>query len=136
VRHVEIEVLRNLERERLHVELAQRLREHAALAHARRVIAADEMHGDRGVDGTVEPHLEQVDVRDASPHLVELVLLEDRGVRVACAVDLDVEDGVQARLAGERAAKLAHLHGDRDRLGAPVEHAGDDALLAQAPRLA
>jgi len=45
-------------------------------------------------------------------------------------------DGVQARLAGERAAKLAHLHGDRDRLGAPVEHAGDDALLAQAPRLA
>ena len=36
---------------------------------------------------------------------------------------------MQAGRAGQRAAKLTLLDGDRDRLAAPVEHAGDDALL-------
>ena len=68
--------------------------------------------------GAVEPDLVQVDVRDAAPDLVQLVVLEDRGVRLARAVDLDVEDRVEARGAGQRAAQLALLDADRDRLAA------------------
>ena len=95
-----------------------------------------QLHRDRGVDRLVEPDLLQVDVRDAAAHLVDLVLLEDRRVRLARAVDLDVEDRVEARRAGERAAQLALRDGDRDRLAAAVEHARDEPLLAQAARLA
>ena len=88
------------------------------------------------VDRLVEPDLLQVDVRDAAAHLVHLVLLEDRGVRRAAAVDLDVEDRVQAGRAGQRAPELAL--GDEIATGSPraVEDAGDEALLAQAARLA
>ncbi len=101
-----------------------------------RELAADQVHGDRGGDRLVEADLVQVDVRDAAADLVHLVVLEDRRVRGAGAVDLDVEDRVQAGRAGERAPKLALLDRDRDRLAAPVEHAGDEALAAQAARLA
>ncbi len=97
-------MLRHLERQRLDRDLAQRLREHAALAHAGRVLAAVELDGDRGADGAVEPDLLQVDVRHAAAHGIDLVLLENRRVRLPLAVDLDVEDRVQARRAGERAA--------------------------------
>ena len=94
-----------------------------------------QVDGDRGLDRLVEPHFLQVDVRDAAPHGIDLVLLEDRRVRLALAVDLDVEDRVEARGAGERAAELALLDGDRDRLAAAVENARHEALLAQAARL-
>ncbi len=96
-------MLRHLERERLDGDLAQRLREHAALAHARRVLAAEQMNRDGGLDRLVEPHLLQVDMRHAAPHGIDLVLLEDRRVRLPLAVDLDVEDRVEAAGAGERA---------------------------------
>ena len=128
-------MLRHLERQRLDRDLAQRLREHAALAHARRVVAAEELHGDRGLDRLVEPHLLQVDVRDAAPHGIDLVLLEDRCVRLSLAVDLDVEDRVQARRTGERAPQLALGDGDRDRLAVAVEDARHEPFLAQAARL-
>ena len=49
--------------------------------HARRVLAADQVHGDGRGDRLVEPNLVQVDVRDAAADLVQLVVLEDRGVR-------------------------------------------------------
>ena len=53
----------------------------------------------------------------------------------AAAVDHDVEHRVHAAVAGEGGAQVAL--GDRDRVRplAPVENAGDQALLAQAPRL-
>jgi hypothetical protein len=135
LRDVEIDVLRHLERQRLDVELAQRLREHAALAHTRRVLAPGQLDGDRRMNRLVEPDLLQVDVHHVPAHLVQLVVLEDRGVALARAVDLDVEDRVEAAGAGQRAPELALLHADRNRLAAPVEDAGDEALLAQAPRL-
>ena len=43
---VEIDVLRHLERQRLDLDLAQRLREHAAFLDARRDVAAGEVDGD------------------------------------------------------------------------------------------
>ena len=128
-------MLWDLQRQRFHGHLAQRLREHASLAHARRVVAAVELDGDRGLDGLVEPHLLQVDVRDAAPHGIDLVLLEDRRVRLSLAVDLDVEDRVQAGRTGERAPELALGDGDRHRLAVPVEDARDEPLLAQTARL-
>ena len=87
------------------------------------------------LDRPVEPHLLQVDVRHAAAHRIDLVLLEDRGVRLALAVDLDVEDRVQAAGAGQRAAELPLRDGDRDRLAAAVEDARHEPLLAQAARL-
>ena len=49
-------------RQRLDVELARDLLQHAALLDARRL--ADELHRDRRVDRLVEPNLVEVDVRD------------------------------------------------------------------------
>ena len=90
-------MLRHLERKCLDGHLTQRLRENAALAHARRVLAAHELDGDRRVDRLVEPDLLQVDVRDTAAHRVDLVLLQNRRVGLAFAVDLDVENRVEAR---------------------------------------
>ena len=68
-------------------------------------------------------------MRDAAPHGIDLVLLEDRGVSLALAVDLDVEDRVEAGGAGERAAQLALGDADRDRLAAAVEDARHEPSL-------
>ena len=74
-------------------------------------------------------------MRDAAAYGVDLEVLEDRGVRLALAVDLDVEDRVEARGARERAAQLALCDGDSDRIAAPVEDAGNETRLPQAARL-
>ena len=128
-------MLRHLERQRLDRDLAQRLGKDTALAHARRVVPAVKLDGHRSLDRLVEPHLLQVDVRDAAPHGIDLVLLEDRRVRRALAVDLDVEDRVQAGGARERAAQLTLGDADGDRLAVSVEDARNEPLLAQAARL-
>ena len=86
------------------------------------------------MDRLVEPNFLQVDVRDRAANVVELVLLEHRRVGLA-AVDHDVEHGVQPARAGERVAQVALGDRDRVRLLAAVEDAGDQPLLAQAPRL-
>ena len=91
-------------------------------------LAADQVHGHGRGDRPVEPDLVQVDVRDAAAHLVQLVVLEDRGVRLARAVDLDVEDRVQA--ARRRSARgAARAPRSQIATGSPraVEDAGDDA---------
>ena len=124
--------LRDLERQRLDVDLVRDLVQDAALAHADRV--ADERDLDRGLDRLVEADLLEVDVRDLAAHLVALVLLEDRRVSRA-AVDLDVEHGVRPGRARERRPQVALGDRDRDRLGPPVEDARDQPLLAQAARL-
>src|SRR5919201_1862954 len=57
------------------------------------------------MDRLVEPHLVEVDVGDVAAQRILLVVLEDRRVRVAVAVEDDVEDGVQSAGAGEHATK-------------------------------
>ena len=128
-----LDVLGDLHRQRLDGQLARHLREHPALLAAGRL--ADERDVDRRLDRLVEPDLVQVDVRDVSAHDVLLVVLQDRRVRARPALDDDVEDRVQAARAGQRAPEVALLDGDRLRLAAAVQDAGDDPLPAQAPRL-
>ena len=59
---VGLEVLRDLERKRLDVDLVRHLLEDAALARADRL--ADERDDDGSLDRLVEPDLLEVDVRD------------------------------------------------------------------------
>ena len=99
------------------------------------LLGADQVHGDGSGDRLVEADLVQVDVDDVALDLVDLVVLEDRRVG-AGAVDLDVENRVQAGGAGERPAELTLLDRERDRLVTPVEHAGDEPLAAQTARFA
>src|SRR5690242_9577326 len=106
-------MLGHLERQRLDAHLAQRLRQDAALAHAGCVVAAVQLDGHGSLDRLVEPYFVEIDMRDASPDGIDLVLLENRRMRLALAVDLDVEDRVQAGGAGERPAKLALRNADR-----------------------
>ena len=100
-----------------------------------RIVAAVQLDGDGSLDRLVEPNLVQVDVRDAAPHRIDLVLLENRRVRLALAVDLDVEDRVQAGRTGERAPQLTLGDADGNGLAVAVEDARDEPLLAQATRL-
>ena len=127
-------MIRNLERQRLHTDLALHLREHAALFHADGL--ADEIDRDGRLDRLVEPHLVQVDVREASARNFLLVVLEHGRMRRLLTGEDDVEDRVQAGVAGQRAPELALGHAERmGRLAAPVEDAWDEPLVAQAPRV-
>ena len=56
-------------------------------------------------------------------------------MRLPLAVDLDVEDRVEAGRTGEGAAKLTLGDADRDRLAVAVEDARHQPLLAQTARL-
>ena len=69
-------------------------------------------------------------------HLVDLVVLEDRRVRAACAVDLHIENRVESGRARQGTPKLPLLDGERHRLTAAVQDARDEAAGSQAPRLA
>ena len=131
---VELEMLGDLQRQRLDRDLAIDLREHAALGHADRL--TDELHDDARLDRAVEPHLLQVDVGDPTLDRMLLVVLEDRRVGRVLALERHVEDRVQAVAAGEHAPQLTLGDADRLRvLAATVEHARDQPLLAQAARL-
>ena len=131
-RDVDLELLRDLERQRLDVDLVRDLGEDAALLDADRL--ADERDHDGGLDRLVEADLLEVDVRDRAAHLVALVVLEDRRVRRA-AVDGDVEHGVASRPASSapraaRARRSRSRRARRGRRGRP-----EQPLPAQAPRL-
>ena len=128
-------MIRNLERQRLDADLALHLREHAALLHADGL--ADEIDRHGRLDRLVEPHLVQVDVREASAGNFLLIVLENSRMRRLLAGQDDVENCVEAGIARQRAPKLAFGHAERVwRLAAPVEDAGDEPLVAQAPRVA
>ena len=87
--------------------------------------------------GLVEAHLLEIEVVDLPADRIDLVVLEDRRVRRLLPRQDDVEDRVQPVAAGQHAAQLALGHADRVRLvPAPVEDAGDQAVLAQPARLA
>ena len=133
-RDVDLEVLRDLERQRLDVDLVRHLREHAALLHAGRL--ADERDRDGGLDRPVETNLLQIDVRDPPADGIQLVLLQHRGVRLtAVAAEDDVQHRVRPGRAGERVAEVAFRNRDRNGGLAPVENAGDQPAPAQATRL-
>ena len=131
---VQREPVGDLHRERLDVHLAGRLLEHAAFDGALRL--ADELHHDLGLDRTVEPDLVEVDVEEAVPGRVELVVLEDGVMRLLRALDDDVEDRVQAVVAGQDAPKLSLSDRERmRRLAVAVEHARDLTGRAQTAGL-
>ena len=88
------------------------------------------------LDRLVEADLLEVDVGDAAGDHVLLVVLEDRRMGRLLAFEHDVEDRVQARWAGQDAAKLSLGDTDRvRRLPAPVEDAGNHPVAAQAARI-
>src|SRR5438094_767103 len=129
---VEVDVLRNLHRQRLDIDLALHLREHAALLRTDGL--ADQLDGDARLDRLVEPHLLEIDVRDVTADRILLVVLEDRGMGRRLALEHDVEDRVEPAGAGQHTPEIALRHADR--IGAfplPVEDAGDEPLLAQPP---
>ena len=131
---VDLDPLGNLHRQRLDVDLARDLREHAALLRADGL--ADELDHDLRLDRLVEADLLEVDVGDAAGDHVLLVVLEDRRMGRLLAFEHDVEDRVQARGAGQDAAKLSLGDTDRvRRLPAPVEDAGNHPVAAQAARI-
>ena len=132
---VGLDRLGHLHRQRLDVDRRRRLVEDAALLDPRRVLGAVQMDVDGRLDRDVEPHFLQVDVADVAADRIPLVLLQDRRMRGALALEHDVEHGVQPRGAGEGGAELALADRERLRGRAPVEDAGNEALLAQAPRL-
>jgi hypothetical protein len=123
----------NLHRQRLDVHLTRDLAEDAALLDPRRL--ADELDDDLSVDGLIEPHFLEIDVEEPGPGRVELVLLEDGVMGLLRALEDDVEDRVQAVVAGEHAPELALLDAELVRLAAvAVEDAGDEPVRAQAAR--
>ncbi len=65
-------------RQRLDVDLAQRLVDDAALLDARRVVDADQLDRDDRLDRDVEVHAHEVDVRRLTAHRMVLGVLEDR----------------------------------------------------------
>jgi hypothetical protein len=75
----------------------------------------------------------QVDVEEARADRVELVLLDDRVVRLLLPLKDDVEDGVEAVIAGQRLAQLTFFDGERMRLVAvPIEDSRDEPSRTQA----
>ncbi len=124
------ERLGDLRRQRLDVQLARDLLEHAAALGAGRVVAADELQRHDRVDRDVEVHAQQVDVHRLAAHRVVLGALQDG--RRGLAVGDDLEHGAPG---GKRVAQLARVGAEGDRVAvASVEDAGDAAAAAQAAR--
>ena len=122
-----------LHRESLDAHLAVDLTEDAAFLLAGSL--ADELDDDARLDRLVEPHLVQVDVEEPGARRIQLVFLDDRMVGLLLALEDDVEDRVQAVVTRQRLAELALLDAERMRLvPTPVENAGDQTLITQAPR--
>ena len=126
MRDVDLDVLGDVRRERLDVDLARDEREHPARLRA--LGLADELDDDGRVDGLVETHLAQVDVRDRPAQRILLVLGEDRRMHRRLALDHHVEDRVQAGGACDGSAQRAL--GDRRsaRVTLAVQHAGNEPL--------
>ena len=103
---VELEVLGDLHRQRLDVDLARDLRERAALA-ARPAVSADELRRSRSRDRLVETDLLEVDVRQLPAERILLVVLEDRRMRRLLAVETTSRIACIPPSLVERAAKLA-----------------------------
>ena len=111
-------------------ERLQHLVDHAALAGHQLGLAL-EVDGDLDVDRLVQVDPDEVDVEHVAAHGVALHVLHQRGRAVA--VDLEVDDRVQALLGDERGAQLPPLDREGDGVGPQaVDDAGDLALAAEA----
>ncbi len=90
-RDVEDDPVGDLGRQRFDGDLAGDVLEHAAGLDARGVLDALELDRDIGLDRFVELHLLQVEVLDAAPHRVQLLLLDDYRDGFG-ALDLEIEE--------------------------------------------
>jgi hypothetical protein len=95
-------VVGHFHRERLDEHLAVDLAEDAAFLLARGL--AGELDDDARLDRLVEPHLVQVDVEKPGPRGIQLIVLDDRVMRLLLALENDVEDRVQTVTAGQSLA--------------------------------
>src|SRR5439155_290405 len=102
--------------------------EHPALLDARGLLHAEELDRDLGLDLLVQLDLEQVEVEQAPPHRIALLLLDDHG-RGLAAVELEVEQRPAARQHRPGVA-LGHLEG-LSLAAAAVYDAGNQARAAQ-----
>ena len=118
---VDVDVLGNLHRESLDLELARDERDDAARLGADRF--ADEVNDDRCLDRLIEPHLAEVDVGDLPAHGILLILGQDRRMHGRLTLEHDVEDRVQPRRPGHRGPQILLRDRDRARMPLPVEHA-------------
>ena len=110
---VDLDVLGDLGRKRLDLELARDEREDAAGLHT--LGLADELDDDRRLDRLVEPDLAQVDVRDGAADRVLLVVGEDRRVDGLLALD--------GRRRGSRAGRRARSARPRSCSGTAIARA-------------
>jgi hypothetical protein len=128
--HIELDALGHFERQRLDGDLADHLRQDAALLHT--LGLSDQLDHDLRLDRLVEPHLLQVDVSQAAGQHVLLIVLQDRRMSRLLTVENDVEDRVEAAVTGEHAPQGALGNANcMRRLATPVEDAGDDSFASQ-----
>jgi hypothetical protein len=124
----ELQALGDVVRQRLDVDLARDVLEHAALLGPRRVLAAEEVQRHDRVDGHVEIHAQEVDVHRVPADGVTLGVLQHRGGGVPAELQLD-----HRAARGQRVAQLALVDGEGERVvAAAVEDAGHLAFTAQA----
>ena len=124
-------MLRDVGREHLDLDLAQRVVEHAPeVPHT--VGDADQVHRHLEGDLLVGPDLVEVEVEDlARAQRVTLDLADQRLDRGA-AVDGDVHDRGAGADADQHLVERRRVHGQRLRgTVVPVDHAGDFTLAAE-----
>jgi hypothetical protein len=127
VRDVDRDVLGNVGGQRLDVQLARDLLEHAAALHSGRVLGAGELDENGRVHLLAQVHLDQVEVHHVGAHRVQLLVLHhdrDHGV----AADLQVDHG---RAGVQRLAQRARI--DLERLALAAAAAVDDARHEAGP---
>ena len=91
--------------------------------------------GNGHVDRLIEPHLDEVDVLEASLHRMKREVANHR--EELFAVEGQLEDGVLPKLAAEHCRDFLRWDGDgRRREPLSVRDGGNEPALAQAARLA
>ena len=129
-RHVHVDRLGDVGRQRLDVELVGHVLEHAALLDAGRLLGALEVTCTGRLDLLVEAHLEQVDVEQLVTDRVLLLVLHDH--RAGRAVDLEVDQRGSVRPARARSVSAFDLEGGAVAALPAVDDARHVALAAQA----
>ena len=136
---VDVDVLGNVGRQALHLDLAgHEIQQAALLLDARRLALDDDRH--RHDDGLVHRELVEVGVQQLVRDGVELVV-PDHHARFRAAIELEVDQRVGAGLGVKDAQHLLRIDRDRNPFGRlsilarAVDHGGDPPRPAEAPRL-
>ena len=112
--HIHVDVLGDVRRQALHLDVARHEVEQAALLlDARRLALHDDGHGDD--DRLVHRELVEVRVQELMCDRIELVFAHHHA-RLA-ALELQVDQRVRARLGVQDAQQLLGIDGDGDALG-------------------